>query len=350
MTHGLKTSLPMHVDFLPDEAVNLEGVIGMCSAPGMKDPNATDANRDLDTDLKRLRNRYQVDVLVTLLERGQYVSDELAELGIPELLVCAQRIGIETDWTPLPDRNVPVSVDQLTKLVERILMAVRQGKAVVIHGREGYGRTGLVAACCLAALGAAVDEALGTVRATRPGAVQTQAQLQTLRAFDQLWRRRTLERATSMGVSDLFEASASISATTGSSARSARISAPGVAPLSQAGAATIGYLGIDPKAEAAGVPGSSPLRRGDSFHLLPGQTLWLGRGGDCEVTIGSAQLSRLHAMLAFVPVAEGRLVLTDCNSRNGTWVDDEEITVCYLETGDEFALAKAYRFRFESIG
>jgi hypothetical protein len=135
-----------------------------------------------------------------------------------------------------------------------------------------------------------------------------------------------------------------------SGSQPARISQTGIAPLNQAGAATISFVGLEPAAQAAGVPPPAPLRDGDLFHVRPGTAIWLGRGSECDVTIASNQLSRVHAMVAFTPVAESRLILIDLNSRNGTWVGDQEVSVHLLATGDEFCLAKAYRFRFESVG
>ncbi|MBW2456385.1 MAG: FHA domain-containing protein [Deltaproteobacteria bacterium] len=350
MKRRVKTSEthPFHVDFLPRKAVNLDGRIGLASAPGRRELLAPDGpwQRDLDQDLTRLSQDYRINVLVTLLERGQYMADELVALGIPDLLVAAQRHDLETHWAPLPDANVPVPLEQLVTLVEQILTLVRDGRVVVLHCRDGLGRTGLVGAACLAALGASVNEALSVVRAVRPGALETAAQHQCLRAFDQLWRRRALERSVPADVSDLFDFQQSGDSTPGAP----RPSQPGLAPMSHPGAATVQYLGLAPEAEAAGVGDGAPLRRGDLFHLMPGRVLLLGRSADCDITIASSQLSRVHALVAFVPASEGQLVVADLGSRNGTWVDDGRTEVTFLDLGQQFLLAKAYRFRFEAVG
>jgi hypothetical protein len=336
-------SHPLHVDFLPDHAVNLDGRIGMCEAPGRKDPTARDGpwRRDLDADLDRLVRRYGANILVTLLERGQYVSDELTALGISDLLVRTQRRKIQSEWSAMPDGNVPVSLDQLYGLVERILTEVRADKVVVIHCRDGLGRTGLVAASCLIALGASVAEALATVRDVRPGAVETAAQHQILRSFDGLWRKRARAQSIPDDISDPFDAR-------DSAAR--RFSQPGTVPLSRPGAATITYLGLDAAAAEAGVGEGAPLRPGDVFHIMPGTVMWLGRAQLCQVRVASQQLSGIHALLAFVPAAEERLVLADLGSRNGTWIGDQQVAAAELEVGDRFSLARAFVFRFESIG
>ncbi len=198
----------------------------------------------------------------------------------------------------------------------------------------------------MTALGASVDEAVSTVQKVRPGTMELTQQVQCLRSFDELWRKRVVQRARPMAISEMFTGGTGES----SGSNPVRISQTGMAPISQVGAATLTFLGTDEDALSAGVPAPTPLRAGDVFHVMPGKGIWVGRGAECDITLASTQLSRLHAMLAYVPVADMRLVLVDLNSRNGTWIDEGQISVHFLETGDEFTLARAYRFRFESIG
>jgi hypothetical protein len=341
-----KTSLshPLDVDFIPHEALNLDGAIGMTAAPGRLDPRAADGpwRRDLALDLERLASFYHADTIVTLLERGQYVSDELSALGLADLLVRVQQAGMRSDWSAIPDGGVPVATEQLLALVERILAEVRGGNVVVIHCRDGVGRTGLVASACLVALGASVREALEVVRSVRPGAVASASQRQCLNAFDTLWRRRALKRAEPDDISDMLRGDEDAS-------ERWRTSSPGNVPISLAGAATLRFEGTDDEAAKRGVTAGT-LREGDLFHVQRGGSLSIGRGRECDICIASPQLSRVHALVAFVPVADRHLVLADLDSRNGTWVDGREATVTFLAPGRTFALARAFRFRFESIG
>jgi hypothetical protein len=343
---GVKTSLshPLHVDFVPHDALHLDGAIGMAASPGRHDRHAHDGpwERDLEADLARLVDFYHADTLVTLLENGQYVSDELELLATPGLLVSAQRHGLRSDWSAIPDGGVPVSTEQLLALVERILGEARAGRVVVIHCRDGLGRTGLVASACLVALGAPPREALEVIRSVRPGAVETAAQRQCLDAFDTVWRRRAVERAEHQDISDFFGPE-------DDDLERWRVSGPGNAPISLSGAATMRFVGVDEEAARLGIS-ASPLRPGDVFHIMPGTSLTIGRSGACDVSIASSQLSRVHTLVAFVPVADHHLVIADLDSRNGTWIDDRECAVCFLAPGKTFALARAFRFSFESIG
>jgi len=107
-------------------------------------------------------------------------------LKIPQLPDTARRIGLEFVQFPIRDVSVPDSINGLRDLVVRILGAAAIGKTVVIHCRGGLGRSGLVAACCLAALGIDDEQAVAIVRATRNGTIETSAQEQTVRDF---WSR-----------------------------------------------------------------------------------------------------------------------------------------------------------------
>ena len=57
------------------------------------------------------------------------------------------------------------------------------GSTVVLHCREGRGRSGLIAAACLVAQGQRWERALSVVRQARPGAVETPAQEAFLRGL-----------------------------------------------------------------------------------------------------------------------------------------------------------------------
>jgi hypothetical protein len=335
---------PIRVDFLPDEVVNLSGRIGLTIAPGKKDPHASTGpcHRDLVADLRRLRAIYSTETLVTLLEQGQFAVDEFALLGIENLAEATEAARMEHLWLPIRDGAAPPSLDAMFALVKRILEAVREGENVVIHCRGGLGRSGMVAACCVVALGASVSEALEVVRSVRPGAIETRTQELCVHAFDERWRTHLVRKAEPDAVTDLFADTSQL--------QRARISGPGVAPLSHPGAATLVYLGLADEAQSAGVMGAAPLREGDDFHVMPGEVLFIGRGKECDVVLATNQLSRVHAMVAFVRAFDDVLLLADLDSRNGTWVDDAPVTSRFVRTDEVFELARAYRFAFESIG
>ena len=321
--------------------MGLPGRIGLSAAPGRKDYEASDGpwHRDLDADLRRLRRHYQVDQLVTLLERGEFVRDEFGELDINDLLYRAKRAGLRTELCSFPGRGVPVAIEQVFGLVERLLAAAAAEQVVVVHCRTGRGRSAVVAACCLCALGASADEAIASVRALRPRALQTPASLQSLTAFDRLWRTRMLERANGESVSEVFPLFGLTPSHPGI------VEAAPLAPLSHAGAATLSFAGV-----SAGTPKPTTLDEGDLFHLLPGRVLSFGSSSTCDVTIADRRLEPVHALITFAAIGEGSLLVTDFGTKNGTRVCGQMAAAAFLPLGGEVLLADAYRFNFLSLG
>ena len=64
---GTSESHPIRVDFLPPEALKLPGRLGMTFAPGKKVEGRWE--RDLETDLQRLKEEYHAEVLVSLMDK-----------------------------------------------------------------------------------------------------------------------------------------------------------------------------------------------------------------------------------------------------------------------------------------
>ena len=163
---------PIRVDFLAPADVGLPGRIGLTIAPGKKD-RFRPWDRDLDADLQRLREHYKVDRLVSLMQAHEYDM-----LQIADLVRRARAHGIAVRRFPIVDVSAPPAraMARFIRMIEAIVDEVRAGRTVVIHCRGGLGRTGLVAASCLVALGHEPGEAIRRVRSARPGAVEVEQQ------------------------------------------------------------------------------------------------------------------------------------------------------------------------------
>jgi protein-tyrosine phosphatase len=97
-----------------------------------------------------------IETVVSLL-----TPPEQLELDLREEAEEVGRQGLEFTSLPIPDREVPRSETQLAEVLEKVTRSLSAGTKVVIHCRQGVGRTGLVAACLLVksgmSPGAAVD-------------------------------------------------------------------------------------------------------------------------------------------------------------------------------------------------
>ncbi len=173
---------PILVDFLPQEELEVPGQLGLTLAPGKKtDEKDVQWERDLETDLERLKEEYGVGVLVSLMER-----DEYSDLQIPELFQKAEEQGMEVLYLPIPDYGVPNASadDDYKPFIEDIANRIEEGETVVVHCRGGLGCSGLVAASVLVVLGHSAEEAIDTVRGAREGAVETPDQEDRVRLFE----------------------------------------------------------------------------------------------------------------------------------------------------------------------
>jgi protein-tyrosine phosphatase len=68
---------------------------------------------------------------------------------------------------PIADRQVPTSEAKLGEILDKMNNALSTGRNVLIHCRQGVGRSGLVAACLLIKSGMSPGAAVEAVSAAR---------------------------------------------------------------------------------------------------------------------------------------------------------------------------------------
>ena len=75
-------------------------------------------------------------------------------------------------------------------------------------------------------------------------------------------------------------------------------------------------------------------RLGKQYHLGPERKL-IGRLGQSDILVDDSSVSREHAM---IERRDGRFVLEDLKSTNGTFVNGEFVDVCVLNHGDKIRI------------
>jgi adenylate cyclase len=75
----------------------------------------------------------------------------------------------------------------------------------------------------------------------------------------------------------------------------------------------------------------------DKQHNLAAGTTVIGRAGSCDLVINDTSVSRRHAQLA---VNNGSCVVTDLGSRNGTFLNGDQIETAELHDGDRLVLGE----------
>lgn len=151
------------------------GLIGMTFCPGKKQAYAACGtwDRDLDLDLARVREWGAVAV-VTLME-----THELAEYRVGHIGAAVEVLGMEWHHLPITDVDVPREPFEApwVRSGPRLRAHLVGGRRILLHCRGGLGRTGTIAARLLIELGVPAPDAIAAVRAARPGALETPAQV-----------------------------------------------------------------------------------------------------------------------------------------------------------------------------
>jgi protein tyrosine/serine phosphatase len=108
--------------------------------------------------LAALWNRYGSLSLNERRGRGTRLVDEAAEARTHDLAFVSY---------PILDRGVPSNTSTFSHLLETIHLDLEQGKNVLVHCRQGIGRTGLVAASLLVRDGMEPESAVQEVSRVR---------------------------------------------------------------------------------------------------------------------------------------------------------------------------------------
>ena len=106
--------------------------------------------------------RSGVDTVLSLL-----TPDEEQSLGLSEEAGTVKAQAMDFLSLPIPDRQVPSSETEVAAVLENLSRGLSAGKKVIIHCRQGVGRTGLVAACLLVAKGLNPSAAVESISAAR---------------------------------------------------------------------------------------------------------------------------------------------------------------------------------------
>ena len=112
--------------------------------------------------------------VLTLIEDHEFVR-----LGVPEFATEIRRTRLFWYHMAIPDMSAPGTVfdEAWSRDGARVFESLRAGERLVVHCAGGLGRSGMVAAKLLIALGAPASHAIATVRQARPGAIETDEQV-----------------------------------------------------------------------------------------------------------------------------------------------------------------------------
>jgi protein-tyrosine phosphatase len=106
--------------------------------------------------------RAGIDTVVSML-----TTDEVEDLDLQREQQSCQVNSIQFRSFPIVDRNVPGSEGEAIRLIEQLEKELAEGKNVVVHCRQGIGRSGLIAAGVLVWSGLSPSAAVERVSTAR---------------------------------------------------------------------------------------------------------------------------------------------------------------------------------------
>lgn len=115
----------------------------------------------LDDEIASLKE-LSVDVLVSLLEES-----EIKELELEKEAEYSKQAGIDFYHFPIADRSTPASTIAAKNLIERLRNLLNQNKRIVIHCRQGIGRSSMIAAAILICEGLSPEDAFAFIERAR---------------------------------------------------------------------------------------------------------------------------------------------------------------------------------------
>jgi ADP-ribosyl-[dinitrogen reductase] hydrolase len=150
------------------------GRIGITFCPGKYDPHGMSGawDRDLNRDLDTIRD-WGAAAVVTLLELKELKLLRVEDLGEEVLRRNILWFHLPIADVSIPDERFEQAWDVAGESLRSIL---RSGSDVLVHCRGGLGRAGTIAARLLVELGIEPVTAIASVRAVRPGAIETSDQ------------------------------------------------------------------------------------------------------------------------------------------------------------------------------
>lgn len=111
----------------------------------------------LDDEISSLCSS-NVNIIVSLLE-----TEEISELELTDFATKCRRSNIEFISFPIKDRDVPILNWHTTKFIKQLFGKLSEGKNIVIHCRQGIGRSSIIAAATMILQGLAPDEVLAKI-------------------------------------------------------------------------------------------------------------------------------------------------------------------------------------------
>lgn len=176
--------LSKHYRPLPINAITIpgmDGIIGITACPGTKDYYGyLDLYEErLLHDLTTIR-KWGAVAVVTLLDEL-----ELRVLGVSDLANTAEWLNLRWFHLPVDNKGIPGRNFEIlwNTVGPQLRQLLRDGKQIIIHCKEGIGRSAIIAVRLLIELGTPAEQAIILVQKVIPNSLQHYSQEKYCNSF-----------------------------------------------------------------------------------------------------------------------------------------------------------------------
>ncbi|MGY5452439.1 phosphatase domain-containing putative toxin [Agarivorans sp. MS3-6] len=159
-----------HPIFAVDVSDNAQLLLTPC--PGTK-------GVDLSTSLQQLCYKNS-PALLTMMTKQEMADNQVSDLPKHAVTYDMQWFHLALEDDTVPDQAWE---DYFLIVLPRFVQLINSGVSLSLHCKGGSGRTGMVAARIMLALGFELDDAISKIKAVRPNAFTVPAQLEYIQKF-----------------------------------------------------------------------------------------------------------------------------------------------------------------------
>lgn len=190
------TSYPIEVTYIPN--LPFQGELGITITPGKWTRPRTSTSdhlwkRDLIQDITDLKEKHGVSLVISLLNDADYFRYYRGH-GYNDVKRYYLDQWVDNLRYAIPNRQVPEDLPSFHRLIEEIIVRLKNGENIVIHGVTKYGLTGIIIAGCLIYSRFGLESVIKYLREHNPKYLSSPEQIKFLHSYTLFLRKKSAKK------------------------------------------------------------------------------------------------------------------------------------------------------------